>query len=199
MSAPSSPLAQPSEKDLALLEAASVVFRRQGYVRASLREIAAAAGMRLGSLQYRYPTKDALFLALLGRELAEFKAMIATVHRRKPIPLTQLECLLTELTTQRAGPARTTLLLWLGIRDTLPPEAQHAMLGLKQEFDRALEALIASAIESGELRSDVTPEAFRVLLMAPLGWVLTYEAMETGHAELMKVFWQVLCQGIRSA
>jgi len=47
-----------------ILDAAARLFARQGFHAASMREIAAAAGMLPGSLYYHFPSKDELLLAV---------------------------------------------------------------------------------------------------------------------------------------
>jgi len=47
-----------------LLDAAAQYFREQGYAAASMRDIAAAAGMKAGSMYYYFPSKADLLLAV---------------------------------------------------------------------------------------------------------------------------------------
>jgi AcrR family transcriptional regulator len=56
---------------LALLDAAHSTFGRRGYHGATLREIAAAAGVSTGALYYNFATKEDLFLALLETRMDE--------------------------------------------------------------------------------------------------------------------------------
>jgi AcrR family transcriptional regulator len=50
-----------------VLEAALEVFRRKGFEKATMREIAAEAGMALGAAYYHYDSKDALAMAFYER------------------------------------------------------------------------------------------------------------------------------------
>lgn len=60
-----------------ILEAAYVLFRRKGYTRVSMDEIAAAAGVTKRTLYYHFESKDALLAAMLAAQhhlaLAAFK------------------------------------------------------------------------------------------------------------------------------
>lgn len=47
-----------------LLDAAARYFREQGYAAASMRDIAAAAGMKAGSMYYYFPSKADLLIAV---------------------------------------------------------------------------------------------------------------------------------------
>ncbi len=59
-----------SEGKQRILDEAAVLFQRQGYAETSLRDIAAAAGMKAGSLYYHFESKDDLFTAVLAHGIA---------------------------------------------------------------------------------------------------------------------------------
>ena len=65
-----------------LLETAKAVFLERGYHRATLDDIADAAGLTKGAVYARYSSKDQLFLALIDQRYAniggEFVASLAT-------------------------------------------------------------------------------------------------------------------------
>ena len=58
------------------LDAAATLFRRQGFAATTVRQIAKAAGMLPGSLHYRYPSKEALLLALMERAIERSMAAV---------------------------------------------------------------------------------------------------------------------------
>src|SRR4051794_20842097 len=51
------------------LDAAARLFRKQGFAATTVRQIAKQAGMLPGSLHYRFPSKEALLLALMERAI----------------------------------------------------------------------------------------------------------------------------------
>lgn len=61
----------------AILEAATRVFVRDGYARATTNRIAQAAGISVGSLYQYFPGKDALAVALLRRHRARILETVA--------------------------------------------------------------------------------------------------------------------------
>jgi AcrR family transcriptional regulator len=75
-----------------LLEAAAVVFARNGYHGASLDEVAAAAGFTKGAVYSNFKSKEDLFLALIDHRLesmtaafsAELDAPVATGDEQLP-------------------------------------------------------------------------------------------------------------------
>lgn len=62
-----------------LLEAAAAVFARRGYHIATLEEVAAEAGFTKGAVYSNFESKEALFLALVDRELEKRAEEIGAV------------------------------------------------------------------------------------------------------------------------
>ena len=66
-----------------LLEAASEVFAKQGYDRASLDDVAAAAGLTKGAVYSSFASKDELFYALMRERIDERLALVAAAVDRQ--------------------------------------------------------------------------------------------------------------------
>lgn len=85
--------AAPTTKDR-ILDAAEQLFADKGFAETSLRDITAAAGANLASVNYHFQSKDALILAVFARSvrplnekrLAELDALEAKAAGR-PVPL----------------------------------------------------------------------------------------------------------------
>ena len=65
---------QPSSRRQRLLDSAAALFARWGFDKTSVDDIARAAGISKGAVYLEFPNKDALFKALLHRELARYTA-----------------------------------------------------------------------------------------------------------------------------
>ena len=65
-----------------ILAAAERVMRTSGYARATTKAIAQAAGLSEGSLYNYFPTKEALFLAVLREQLPGFIAFVTALPGR---------------------------------------------------------------------------------------------------------------------
>ena len=74
-------MSRAAKKDLTtvqLLETAKAVFLERGYHRATLDDIAEAAGFTKGAVYSRYSSKDEMFLALLDQRYAHISAEFIT-------------------------------------------------------------------------------------------------------------------------
>ncbi len=60
-----------------ILAAALAILVEEGYAGLSLRKISASAGIRLGHVQYYFPTKQDLLRAMLEKWLAEFRTSVS--------------------------------------------------------------------------------------------------------------------------
>jgi len=135
------------EKRREILAAAAATFARHGYSGTNLQRVAVAAGMGKSSLYHYFPTRDALFDALvqdlLRREEAAFDELAAA-----PGPASErLEALMTailDLTGEwlKAGP-----LLVECLRD---PRGRRAV----QQALRRIRTALATLIKDGQRRGD---------------------------------------------
>lgn len=65
-----------------ILTAAAQAMREHGYARATTKAVARAAGLSEGSLYNYFPSKEALFLAVLGDQLPGFITFVRSLPRR---------------------------------------------------------------------------------------------------------------------
>lgn len=72
----------------ALLDAAEQVFYDKGVARASLQEIARAAGVTRGAFYWHFSDKAALFRAMLDRVRLPFEELVETIAKPQPAPNT---------------------------------------------------------------------------------------------------------------
>jgi len=134
----------------AVLEAAKIVFARSG-VDAPIREIAAQAGVGLGTLYRRFPTRADLVAAVFRREV-DACADAATKLASERSPADALAAWLMLYTRFLATKQGLAAALHSG-------DAAFASLPdyFRSRFEPALSMLLDSAAEAGEVRADVAP------------------------------------------
>jgi len=133
-----------------LLDAAAEAFAREG-ADASLKAIAAEAGVGIGTLYRRFPTRDALYVAVHRAEIADVAARADELLAQHP-PLEALRLWLGEFVE------------FLRAKQGMAEVFRSVMAGGENPFldlrvltsDAALRLLTAAAAE-GEIRADVEP------------------------------------------
>src|ERR1700676_3405273 len=68
--------AKAEETSLKILDAALDLFREQGFDTATMRDIAAKAGVATGAAYYYYPSKDAIVMDFYHRSCADMQTKI---------------------------------------------------------------------------------------------------------------------------
>lgn len=134
----------------AILEAAKIVFARSG-VDAPVREIAAEAGVGLGTLYRRFPTRADLVAAVFRREVdacADAAAPLAAGQG----PAEALAAWLMRYTRFLATKQGLAAALHSG-----DPAFAALPDYFRARFEPALSMLLGAAAEAGEVRADVAP------------------------------------------
>ena len=161
--------------DRALLAAARAVFTEDG-VHASVASIAARAGLGVGSLYRRYPTKQALFQHLCRLSLEEYLAA-AEKGLANPDPwggLAQYVTAAVRLGTGSLAPIAGTV------------EVTNEMAAISSRGDAIAGEVIERARSAGVLRPDVN-DVDIVLLIEQLGRSpLVEQIARQGRTELLE-------------
>ncbi|WP_253777084.1 TetR/AcrR family transcriptional regulator [Goodfellowiella coeruleoviolacea] len=159
----------------AVLAAAKAVFAESG-VDAPVREIAARAGVGLGTIYRHFPQRSDLVSAVFRQEVdacADAAAVLAAEHGPGEALARWLQRYTSFIATKRG--LSSALHSGDPAFDALPAYfAEH--------LGPALAALLDAAEAAGEIRGDITPED---LLRAVANLCLPAHEDETGHAQRM--------------
>jgi len=150
-----------------ILDAASVLFHRQGVIATGLDQVAAASGTGKGQLYHYFPDKRALVLAVIDRQVATvldlqqpLLAEVAT-HRQ----LRAWADALVESYRVHDDPVRCPL---GALASELAERDPDARVALERGFDLwldALESALRRLRDNGELSRDVKPKAIATALL----------------------------------
>jgi AcrR family transcriptional regulator len=133
-----------------ILEAATRVFVKEGYARATTNRIATAAGVSVGSLYQYFPSKDAIAVELLRRYRESLVEIVAQrLARADQVPFEEVveELLTMLLKHQSINPALHRVL----IEQVLRTGARREILG----FEEKLEAHLIAALHAAKSRVNV--------------------------------------------
>ena len=154
-----------------ILEAALFVFRARGFEQATMREIAAEAGVAVGAAYYYFDSKDALVMAFYERSQREMHAGIeAALDHAKT-----LEARLRAIISAKFAYFEPNRKLLSALATHSDPE--HPLSPFSRETAAIREEDVASferaAAESGvKLPASVAPYLGRLLWMYQMGLIL---------------------------
>jgi AcrR family transcriptional regulator len=151
------------------------LFASHGFHAASMREIAAAAGMLPGSLYYHFPSKDELLLAV-------YEEGVRRIAERLDAAVTRVEAPWTEAPWARleAGcVAHLEMLLEAGgdyaqvvirVRPQDCPAIAPRLVALRDAHEDRFKTLIADL----DLPGSADRQALRLMLLGALNWTQTW-------------------------
>ena len=159
-----------------LYEAAVDEFRREGFARAQVDRIVAAAGVARGTFYFHFPSKEHVLLELQRKHEAAIEARLDAMPRpRSAGELLQqvVDALLSEI-GEKVDPALLREILALYIRR--PGELDLS----DQPFPvvSAVTGRFAEAARVGHLRNDIPPAQLAVLLLTSLFGFLSPDETE---------------------
>lgn len=115
-----------SDKRRALLRAAAKVFATYGFDRASMNQVAQAAGVSKANIYHYYSSKDALLFDALDVYLDELTAVVAAAPDKSDAPTAQFRALITAILLAYEGMNSEHQLLSSGYK-SLPADQQRPL------------------------------------------------------------------------
>ena len=169
-----------------ILEQATEVLIGEGYSRFSLRQVANAAGVTLGNVQYYFPTKSILVEAMLGHVITgyieEFNRLMAEVDGR---PEEQLAAVLTHVIRDLTSPRTTVLFPELWSMANHDPAVEQYVEDMYESYRRIVAGLIP------RINPRLTPGQVRLLTIFITSAIEGHTPF-TGHGKR----WEYLTPGI---
>lgn len=152
-----------------VFRAAGQLFRQKGFDAATVREIAAAAGMLPGSLHYRYASKEELLLALMERGITSAVAVVRLAIADVRDPLDRVRAALrAHLHLLVRDDEAIYVLLYEG-RSLSGPAREH-MVRLRDRYDALWDGLLHAAAGTGRIRPEVDLRLVRLFLLGGVNW-----------------------------
>lgn len=154
----------------AILDAATVLFARQGLEATTIKAIGREAGVTPGLLYYYFADKEALYAAVLERLVTELPARLGPVVQGAADPREGIAALVRK---QAEVFLSAPLLPRILARELADHEARHAAPLIRQHAQGlllAITGLITRGQETGVFRRDVEPQLAAVSIMSQLNW-----------------------------
>jgi AcrR family transcriptional regulator len=153
-----------------ILEAATTVFRTQGFAGTSIDDIARTAGVDRATLYYYVGNKDELFGEVVATAVVSNIELAEAIAARDDPPETKLHMLIVDV---MASYAQYYPQIYVYLREN--PETMSSRVGLdiadlQRRFDRALTGILREGIDSGTFRSDIPPRLAAYGIIGMLNW-----------------------------
>lgn len=132
-----------------LLRAAAALFREHGVAGTSMRAIAAEAGMLLGSVTYRYATKESLVLALMRNSVARVTGDVTAAVAGSTDPIQRLRLALRAHVRVLVSDDAAYVLMFEWWRLSEPTRAELSRQ--RRGYEAVWDDLIHAAAASGQL------------------------------------------------
>ncbi|WP_158617264.1 TetR/AcrR family transcriptional regulator [Falsigemmobacter faecalis] len=182
-----------------VLDAAAQIFARRGFSGTTLSDIAKAAGLKTGSLYYHFASREDLVAEVMARGVRQVAesveaALAALGPEARPIERLRtaveqhLLCLL-----ERSDYARANTKL----SSEVPPHLRSLHAANEEIYGALWKDLLAQAAAAGEIRSDLSLSAVRMLMLGAMAWAPEWYRPEAGPArDLARTFSEMTFAGL---
>ncbi len=155
-----------------ILLAAHAVFAGQGYDAASVAAICAHAGVSKGALYHHFPTKQAVFLALLEQWLAgvDYQLDIYRQGVNVPAAFERMAGMIGDVFHDGAGQLPLFLTFWA--EASHDPVIWKTTVAYYRRYTDLFTAMIEAGIAEGSLRPCPAADAARSLVSFAVGLIL---------------------------
>lgn len=182
-----------------VLEVTSELFRRNGYQATSMRDIAAAVGMKSGSLYYYYDSKEALLAAILNdnidAHLAIMRAAVdalpsdATLRQKFDAAIAVTVRIISEAGDMAVASAQTLSFLQ---EPELSEQTRH-----RQAYNQFWRDLIEEGKARGEVRKDLPDAVASMAIVGALTFVAEwFDPKRSTTEEIGAIFSRLLFEGM---
>jgi AcrR family transcriptional regulator len=168
-----------------ILGAAAKLFRRQGYSATTLRQIAAMAEIKAGSIYYYFDSKEAILDEVLHRGLLSIFEAVKTalknageVSHRRRIGLAIEAHLVALLEASDFTSAN------IRIYGQLPEHLKQLHRPLRKAYARYWDRLFLDARRAGEIRADIEIVPLRIFVLGALNWTVEWFSFSSRDAVL---------------
>lgn len=159
-----------------ILDQAARLLRTNGYASTSLRDIAAATGMKAGSLYYHFESKEALAETVMVEGIEIVRAAVQQALAAQPSDSDPLQDIEVAIRAHLRALRDSGDYASANIRcfAHVPPEMRRRLRKVRQGYEADWRKLLARARQSGALIADIDDDALRYGLFGVMNWTLEW-------------------------
>jgi len=192
----------PDDTRRQILNAAAKLLRRNGYASTSLRDIAAATGMKAGSLYYHFASKEEIAETVMAEGIDLVRAAVKKALAARPTGSDPLEDIEIAVRAHLQALHESGDYASANIRcfNHVPGEMKQRLRKVRERYSADWRKLINRARAAGYLDADIDDEALRYGLFGVMNWTL--EWLRPGGPlpdQLGAMFFRILFRGAASS
>ncbi len=179
-----------------VLSAAAEVFAKTGFLAASMNDIVEAAGVTKGAVYFHFASKEALAVAIVEEQFAQWPPIVGRIIELSPDALTTV----VALTYEVGARFRDDVLVTAGIRLSFERELVNADMPTPfVGWMAILRDLFSRARREGQLRPGVLPAATARALVGGFFGIQHVSDVLTNRTDLearLDEFWKIFLVGV---
>jgi AcrR family transcriptional regulator len=188
----------PDDTRRQILNAAAKLLRRNGYASTSLRDVAAATGMKAGSLYYHFASKEEIAETVMAEGIDLVRAAVKKALAARPTGSDPLEDIEIAVRAHLQALHKSGDYASANIRcfNHVPGEMKQRLRKVRERYSADWRKLINRARAAGYLDADIDDEALRYGLFGVMNWTL--EWLRPGGPlpdQLGAMFFRILFRG----
>ncbi|MCL4183321.1 MAG: TetR/AcrR family transcriptional regulator [Burkholderiaceae bacterium] len=160
-----------SARKVELRTAAARLFRKVGYSRATVRDVAKAVGLQSGSIFYYYKTKEDILVDVMKEGMRQFTETVLAPLREATTPLMRLRALLIgHLKALHGGNDELAVILseWR----SLSPRSRRQIVKQRDEIEAMWDGVLRELATEGRVRGDLS--ILRLAVLGAANWSLQW-------------------------
>jgi len=155
-----------------LLVAAARLFKRKGYERTTVRDLASEIGIQSGSLFHHYKSKEAILLAVMEETIVLNTALMQAALSQAADPreklLALIRCELHSILGETGEAMSVLVYEWRSLK----PDSQAHILALRDQYEQLWLDTLEQARQQGMVKTD--PFVLRRFLTGALSWTTNW-------------------------
>lgn len=159
-----------------ILDSAARVLAEQGYVNTRLDDIAAAAGIKTGSLYYHFSSREQLIEEVLKVAIERVSDAVKARIRELPKGASYRERIGAAIETQLVMALQQDVYTAASFRATpsLPPQLRESQIAMQRKFGAFWRDLLAKAMKAGEIDPAFQLSVLRMQLLGSINWSIEW-------------------------
>lgn len=185
-----------------ILEAAAALFREKGYATVNLRDIAARAGMKAGSLYYHFDSKETIVTEILDAGITAVHQEVKAAMADLPANTSGAELLRTGMLTHLRSLFEFNNFTSANVRiyNQVPPQVREANMKARKAYEDLWQKIFRRAADLGALREEINLKSARLMLISSMNASLEWFDPRRGNLnELANSYADVMLGGLLSS